>query len=169
MILNSDNVLDFIPSGLQQFGKKAQVGIDLSIKNITKIVGGKLFQNGKKNIKEYKNVSFYINDEGIKTWKLNKGVYSLTFDQTVQLDTKHCGKIVNKSTILRIGGFITSGVYDPGFKSSDEGCGATLFVFEDNSIEIEKGSCLVQLVIEECEEAESYSEKGSYQHNKDLL
>ena len=37
MVLNSENVLKFIPSGLGKFGKLAQVGVDLSIKNITEI------------------------------------------------------------------------------------------------------------------------------------
>ena len=53
MILNADNVLDFIPKGLQLYGKKAQVGIDLAVTDITKIVGGAIFQGGKKDIKRY--------------------------------------------------------------------------------------------------------------------
>lgn len=174
MILNADSVLkQFLNNDLGQFGKKAQVGIDLSITNIRQIIGGKICQNGSKEIEEYQEVESYDilkNDKGekIKTWILKPGcVYSLTFEQSIKLDKKHCGRVINKSTLLRLGCIITSGVYDPGFQSSDKGCGATLFCF--NNVEIEFGSKLAQLVVAECEDSESYAKTGSYQGNKDKL
>ena len=56
MVLNAKNALKFIPSGLCEHGKLAQVGIDLSIKDIRKIVGGKLYHDGKKEIDKYQDV-----------------------------------------------------------------------------------------------------------------
>lgn len=161
MVLNANHVLNFIPNGLGEFGAKAQNGIDYSVKNITRIMGGKIFQNGK-DILPYQQVESY-NDNGIKTWRLNKGVYSLTFDQGIKLDNKHCGIFVGRSTTNRVATLVRSSLFDSGFECEE--AGATLYVFEDN-IEIQEHSRLAQLVIFECEEAELYN--GSYQKEKDL-
>lgn len=166
MLLNSDNILNFIPNGIGKFGKKTQVGIDLSVINIRKIKGGKLYRNGKREIDNYEDVDYYIErdkEEEFKTWILDKGVYSLTFEQSIKLDNKHSAFIRNRSSILRIGSFITSGVFDPGFECKN--IGATLFVF-NNGIEIQKDTRLAQLIIFENQETNLY--KGNYQGDKDL-
>ena len=38
MFLNAENIKNFVDLG--EFGKTAQVGIDLSVTNITQIIGG---------------------------------------------------------------------------------------------------------------------------------
>ncbi|QIG64917.1 hypothetical protein SJC03_243 [Bacteroides phage SJC03] len=164
MILNADNVLDFIPKGLQLYGKKAQVGIDLAVTDITKIVGGAIFQGGKKDIKRYAKVPSFYSPDGVKTWKINKGVYSLSFEQDIKLDNKHCAFIIGRSTTNRLGLLIRSAVFDPGFECSS--IGATMYVFEDCEVEIQELSCLAQLVIFECQESEVYN--GDFQGEKDL-
>lgn len=161
MILNAEHILEFMPDGLGEYGKKAQVGIDLSIQEIRKIIGGKLYKNGTKEIDPYEDVDCCVELEA-ETWILEPGVYSLTFDQNIELDNKHTAFIRHKSSLLRIGAIITSGVFDPGFKSQ---IGATMIVFNKN-IEIQKGATLAQLLIFENEEAEKYN--GNYQGDKDL-
>lgn len=167
MILNAENVLDFIPSGLLEKGQKAQVGVDLSVKNITKIVGGKLYANGKKEIDKYEQVDFIkevCDGKTVTTWLLKKGVYSLTFDQSIKLDSKHTAFLIGKSSSNRVGLLIRSGVFDSGFTCDN--IGATMYVFEDNKVEIQEGALLGQLIIFENQEAELYN--GNYQGNKDL-
>lgn len=170
MVLDAKNALKFIPSGLCEHGKLAQVGIDLSIKDIRKIVGGKLYHDGKKEIDKYQDVDHILepieegSEETVKTWLLTKGVYSLTFDQSIKLDNKHCAEVIGRSTTNRIGLFIRSAQFDPGFECPN--IGATMYVFEDNLVEIQEGACLAQIKIEECEESEEYN--GDYQGDKDL-
>jgi len=163
MVLNADNVLNFIPNGLGNFGKKAQCGIDLSIKNIRRIKGGKIFQKGKE-IDEYEEVEIKINEKGNIVFILSKGIYSLEFDQDIKLDNKHCGHVKGRSTTNRVGCYIWSGEFDPGFECPS--IGATMLVFSDNIVEIEEHSCLAQLILEECEESEEYN--GSYKGEKDI-
>ena len=167
MLLNSENILPFIPNGLGEFGKKAQIGIDCSVKNITRIMGGKIYQNGNKEIDKYEEVESYLesdeNKNEIKTWILDKGVYSLTFDQGIKLDNKHAAFIVGRSTTNRIATLIRSAVFDPCFECEE--VGATMYVFEEN-IEIQEHSCLAQLIISETQESEPYN--GNYQGDKDL-
>lgn len=168
MILNAKNVLKFIPNGLGEFGELAQVGVDLSVKNITKIKGGKIYQGKKKaEILKYEEAP-YIFDKGedgkdIKCWKLNYGVYSLTFHQGIKIDNKHCGMIIGRSSTNRASMLLRSGVFDSGFECEE--AGATLYVFSDE-VEIQEGARLGQLVLAECEEASEY--KGTYFGQNDL-
>lgn len=61
MILNAENVLKSIPNGLGEFGSLAQVGIDMSVKHITRIRGGKIYQGKKKaEIIEYGDVPYIL-------------------------------------------------------------------------------------------------------------
>lgn len=162
MVLNANHILDFIPSGLGQFGAKAQCGVDLSVSNIRRIKGGKITQIGKK-IDDYEEVDFSEKD-GIKTWALPNGVYSLEFDQDVKLDDTHSGIIVGRSTTNRVGCLIRSSWFDPCFECSS--IGATLYVLGDNVVEIEEHSKLAQLILFETEKSEAYN--GSYKGNKDI-
>jgi len=137
--------------------KKAQVGIDLSICEIREITGGYFAKDKKAVIHSYDDISL-IGD----CWHLRAGkVYSLTFDQHIKLDEFHSAFIKHKSSLLRAGAFITSGVFDPGFESQ---IGATMFVF--NNITIEKGALLAQVIIHENYPTEKYN--GNYQKDKDL-
>jgi deoxycytidine triphosphate deaminase len=163
MVLNAENILNFIPGGLKQFGAKAQCGIDLSIKNIRRIKGGKIFQDGK-DIDEYEEVDSYNNTKGNKIFVLPNGVYSLEFDQDIKLDNKHCALVIGRSTTNRVGCIIRSSVFDPGFECPS--IGATMYALGDTIIEIEEHSRLAQLIVIECEESEAYN--GSYKGNKDL-
>ena len=162
MVLNAESILNFIPGGLGDFGAKAQCGIDLSIKNIRRIKGGKIFQDGKE-IDEYEEVDTKTNEKGNKVFALPNGVYSLEFDQDIKLDNKHCGIIVGLSTTNRVGALIRSGWFDCGFESI---IGATMYALGDNIIEIEEHSRLAQLILFECEESSLY--KGNYQADKDI-
>lgn len=162
MILNAKNILNFIPNGIGEFGAKAQCGIDLSIKNIKRIKGGKIFQNGK-DIDEYEDVDFSYKNNN-KIFVLPNGVYSLEFDQDIKLDNKHCAFVIGRSTTNRVGSIIRSSLFDPGFTCPS--IGATMYVMGDNIVEIEEHSRLAQLVVFKCEESELYN--GSYQGDKDL-
>ena len=163
MVLNADHVLDFIPGGLKNFGAKAQCGVDLSIKNIRRIKGGKISIFGKE-IDEYEEVDWYLNDKGGKVFVLPNGVYSLEFDQDIKLDNKHCAFVKGRSTTNRVGLYIWSGVFDPGFECPT--IGATMLAMGDSSVEIEQNSRLAQLIILDCEESEMYN--GSYKGEKDI-
>ena len=169
MILNAQNVLGFIPNGLGEFGSLAQVGVDLSVKNITRIRGGKICQGKKKaEIIEYGDVPYtYDEDENgnyIKCWKVGYGVYSITFHQGVKIDNKHCGMVIGRSSTNRCAMLLRSGVFDPGFECEE--AGATLYVFADGQVEIQEGARLGQLVLCECEESSEY--RGTYFKENDL-
>lgn len=144
-------------------GTPSPNGYDLTIEKVTEIQGG-IITTKESKINPYKEVETDIFEElETEGWSLGIGVYSLTFEQGIKLDLTHCANIVHRSSILRSGCIITSGVFDSGFECKN--IGATLFVFIP--ILIEKGARIAQIVINETYEAEQKYE-GQFQSTKDL-
>lgn len=198
MLVNSENLIKYgilIPNGK---GTPAQVGYDLTLKDVTQIQGG-IIRKDTSIIEDYTKVLKTTQKhykgrfvEDIQGWKLMPGIYSLTFDQGVDLGIKEIvtplyehplvldpkingniaksefkqftGFVRHRSSILRCGAYITSGVFDPGFKCDE--IGATLFVTNPNGIVIEEGARVAQfLAIENQITYDTYN--GQYQGDKD--
>ena len=140
-------------------GKPAQVGYDLTLKSIKKVKGG-IVAVDRTIVCTYEPVENQKN-----SYHLTPGAYSLTFHQGCKLPANIKASIIHRSSVLRCGGLITSGVYDPGFEVDE--MGAILIVFEDLDIEVE--ARVAQIVMEECypvEENQLYN--GQWQKDKDV-
>lgn len=150
MLLDANKVEQFLDT--KGKGAKAQVGYDLTLKNVKKVNGG-IVMSDKTIVDEYTEVMPQTNANGKLIFKLDPGTYSLTFDQGVKLPTNRTAFIRHRSSILRCGGIITSGVYDPAFYVDE--MGAVLIATQP--IIIEKGARCAQIIIFENHEAEAYS------------
>lgn len=159
MLLNADQVVQLLQTNDK--GAKAQVGYDLTLKNVSKVQGGLVLKD-KTIVNDYQPVMPTLNGYGQYMYHLEPGVYSLTFDQGCQLDETHTAFIRHRSSVLRCGGVITSGVYDPGF--TVEEMGAILVLGE--KMVVEKGARVAQIVIMENATAELYD--GQWQGSKDV-
>lgn len=159
MLQNASQVVDLLKTNDK--GAPAQVGYDLTLKGVKKIIGGVVMQD-KTAVNDYIEIAPSINNDGKFLYKLSPGTYSLTFDQGITLPADKTAFIRHRSSVLRCGGIITSGVYDPGF-SVDE-MGAVLLATE--SIIIEKGARVAQIIIFENNPAELYN--GQWMREKDL-
>lgn len=150
MLLNADRINALIRT---KAGKPAQVGIDLTVKEIKGINGGRLYKD-QTILHDYSPLTLSIDDEGREGWWLIGGhPYSVTFEQGIELDNTHAGFIRHRSSLLRMGWSCTSGVYDPSFYVDEMGA-----VMKGNSnIFIEKGSRIAQIIIFECYESEAYN------------
>ena len=109
----------------------------------------------------YDEVASFINDDGRFLYQLEPGTYSLTFEQGCKLDERHTAFIRHRSSILRCGGVITSGVYDPGFEVDE--MGGMLIATE--AIVLEKGARVAQIIMMENEAAELYD--GQWQKDEE--
>lgn len=158
MLLNANQVEDLLTTNGK--GKKAQVGYDLTIKQIKQVNGGVVTKDST-TIFPYSDVVASLVD-GKYIYNLEPGTYSLTFEQGCKLDNKHTAFIRHRSSILRAGGIITSGVYDPGFEVDE--MGAMLVVTKNLAIEI--GARVAQIVMMENNDAELYD--GQWMGEKDL-
>ena len=159
MLLNSHQVADHLQTN--GLGAKAQVGYDLTLKSIKRIMGGAVTQD-KTIVEEYLEVVPFQNANDKYMFKLTPGVYSLTFDQGCKLPNNVTAFIRHRSSILRCGAEITSGVYDPGFEVDE--MGGVLFAHRE--LVIEKGARVAQIIMMENTPADLYD--GQFQKDKDL-
>lgn len=160
MFANADSIVEFLVT--RGKGAKAQIGYDLTVKNIKRIPGGSSVLTDKTQIIPYEEVSPIKIDGDRYCYMLHPGTYSLTFDQGCCLDNKHGAFIRHRSSILRSGGIITSGVYDPGFQVDE--MGAVLIVTVPFTIEL--GARVAQIVLFETETSQEYD--GQFQGGKDV-
>ena len=159
MLLNSQQVEAHLQTN--GLGEKAQVGYDLTLKAVNRVNGGMVLKD-KTSIEDYQTVQSVISPTGKHIFTLEPGVYSLTFDQGCKLPENRTAIIRHRSSILRCGAIITSGIYDPGFEVNE--MGGVLFV--NNKMHIEKGARVAQIVMIENAPAELYD--GQWQKDKDV-
>lgn len=158
MLNNADQVEHLLQTNGK--GAKAQVGYDLTLKQVKRIRGGSVLQNATL-VNEYAQVATTTQD-GREVFNLPAGEYSITFEQGVKLPSGKTAFIRHRSSILRCGATITSGVYDPGFEVEE--MGAVLFAAQPITIEV--GARVAQIIIFDNNDAELYD--GQWQGTKDV-
>jgi deoxycytidine triphosphate deaminase len=159
MILNADMQLQYLET--RGLGSKAQVGYDLTLKGIKSINGGAVMVD-KTAVEDYTEITPYMSEVGKLLYKLDPGTYSLTFEQGCKLPTNTTAFIRHRSSVLRCGGIITSGVYDPGFEVDEMGA----VLVATKQMVIEKGARVAQIILFENYTAEAYN--GQWMKEKDV-
>ena len=131
---------------MSEHAKINQVGIDLSVTKIEKILGGIMVLKDKTVVapESFQEVST-INVDGHDVWRLEPGSYALTFNEGISIPEDGTAFIQSRSSIYRGGSLISSPVWDPGFKT--EVMGTTMIVTE--VIMIEKNARVGQLFMHE--------------------
>ena len=172
------NVAQILDEGLLKLehsqGKPAQVGFDLTLKQVNKIGDptGKAsispsHRIGKvlKDKTELTNYTPYplINLDGNHGWLLYEGVYDITFNEGCKLPSNRVAFIKQRSSLYRNGTIINSPVFDPGFET--EFMGTLMYVHE--TIFIEENARVAQIYFHECESAELYN--GQWQGDKQRI
>jgi len=165
-MLNAQQILD---EGLLRLeraqGKPAQVGYDLTLKQVN-IIGGRIV-DGKigKVLKDKTELTTYkpfplMNLDGVTGWLLYEGVYDITFNEGCKIPDNRVAFIKQRSSLYRNGAIINSPVFDPGFET--EFMGTLMYVHE--TIFIEENARVAQIYFHECEPAELYA--GQWQGDK---
>jgi deoxycytidine triphosphate deaminase len=166
-MLNSQQILD---EGLLKLehaqGKPAQVGFDLTLKQVNKIgnAGIAVAKIGKvlKDKTELTNYTPHglMNLDGVHGWLLYEGVYDITFNEGCKIPENRVAFIKQRSSLYRNGAIINSPVFDPGFETVN--MGTILYVHE--TIFIEENARVAQIYFHECNGAELYN--GQWQNDK---
>jgi len=141
-------------------GAKAQVGYDLTLKSIKRIHGGSVFAD-KTEVLSYTD-EIITTQKGKQVYELAPDTYSITFEQGVKLPSNKTAFIRHRSSILRCGATITSGVYDPGFEVEEMGA----VMITTQPITIEVGARVAQIIILDNNDAELYD--GQWMGKKDV-
>ena len=171
------NAKQIISEGLLKLehsqGKAAQVGYDLSLKEVNRIgvsVAGEantIYADNKigKVLKDKTELTTYIPIEsiqldGVGGWLLHEGVYDITFNEGCKIPDNRVAFIKQRSSLYRNGAIINSPVFDPGFETDN--MGTLLYVHEP--LFIEKDARVAQIYFHECGDAEKYN--GQWQNDK---
>lgn len=136
----------------------AQVGIDLQVQYIQKVIGsGFIPKQGKTQLPQYEKLEW--GEDNILT--LEPGCYEVVFEQGCNFPSNVAGSIIHRSSVLRSGNLLISAEFDPGFKTENIGS----FMTVNTPIKIEKGARLGQMVCHRTEiEADKYD--GQWQNDK---
>ena len=127
--------------------KKAQVGVDLTLAKLEKMVGYPKFIDSKLQNAEY--VEADKNELGEYVLEPNK-TYALEFEQGLKrLEPNEWAYIVQRSSLNRVGVQISSSIWDPGFTC--ERMGLTLRT-GSVPVRIPIGTRVAQILIFNCEE-----------------
>ena len=168
-MLNAKQIID---EGLLKLersqGKPAQVGFDLTLKQVNEIgVRSNLTPSLKigkvlKDKTELTNYTPYalMNLDGVSGWLLYEGVYDITFNEGCKLPNNRVAFIKQRSSLYRNGTIINSPVFDPGFET--EFMGTLMYVHK--TLFIEENARVAQIYFHECEAAELYD--GQWQGDK---
>lgn len=108
-----------------------------------------------------KRVTKLINPDESGWYDLRKGTYEITFMSEVEIGPDESGLIVTRSTLNRNGVFISSGLWDSGYRGT---LGAALHNPVGRFV-VERGTRLAQLVIWKAKALHSYN--GQYGRNAD--
>lgn len=125
-------------------------GIDLTIKSISAIDGPGILSKERTIIPPTIELS-----PGGGRYILSPGCYSIIFNEIINVPKDVVGIIFQRSSLSRMGGYTTSGIYDSGYRG-ELGCMLHL----EYKIEIEKGVRLAQIVFLEAQSYNLYS--GQY-------
>lgn len=127
-------------------GSPAQVGYDLSVKEIRQVESaGAIFKTSTNapilSPPLETEVDFVT---GKEVYYLEPGVYDIVFWEGCNLPNDVTGKVVHRSGVNRNTGIIASAIFDPGFRTDNIGCMMYLFM----NLTIEKNSRLAQITFD---------------------
>ena len=137
MLITGTKIAEYLKQS--EHCKINQVGIDLSVAKIEKIIGGVAVLKDKtivtkENVNLIEPQIIDIGDQKVLGWNLWPGSYALTFNEGIKIPANKTGFIQSRSSIYRGGAIISSPVWDPGFET--EIMGTTMIVTERIFIEM---------------------------------
>ena len=172
-MINADQIVERGLLKLEESkGKKAQVGYDLSLKEVNKIGyrlgNGDTYTQGRIGmvLRDKTNLTTYtfqdkISLEGHSGWLLYPGTYDITFWEGCTIPSNMVGLIRQRSSMLRNGTVLHSSVFDPGFETQYMG---TVMVVNE-PIFIEENARVAQIYFHTCTEVDDLYD-GQWQGDK---
>lgn len=177
MLKNANYIYDNIiiadeKTTTKQYCKKAQVGVDLSVKCISEfITPGKVLNSKTYAAKTtlINKQTFFTEDTGEKTgWFLAPGTYNLTLNEGCKFGPNDTGLIIMRSSLNRCGVSIFSAVWDPGFTTQENEkineMNIRISVDNKDGFYLEENSRVAQLLVFENEDTNLYD--GQWQSGR---
>ncbi len=160
----------------KKYCKKAQVGVDLTIKKIFDINTKGMVEINKTIIPEYVEhpcivTPSHTDKENRYVFYLEKGTYIVELNEGVKLGKNDTALIIMRSSLNRCGVTIQSAVWDPGYTTASNDKISTmsvrLTVDTDKGFVVEKNARICQILVFENENCDLYN--GQFQGGKNGL
>lgn len=132
---------------------------DLRIDKIFKIENN-IFEIDKDNNKKHRSITKIEADRN-GFYFLNEGHYAVIMENDIEVGENECGFVITRSTFNRNGCYLTSGLYDSGYKGHMAAC---LHV-TSGALKIQKGTRIGQYLCFHCNSLYKYN--GSYGVNSE--
>lgn len=156
----------------KEYCKKAQVGVDLSLKSVYKILTSGIIYKDCSDVSVYDEImptqySMVLNGttRDMNGWLLPKGTYLLELNEGVNIPGDIACYIIQRSSLNRSGCTIVSSLWDNGYTSRDEEKVNTitvrLNVDTEAGIYIEKNARVAQIIAYSTEDTTLYN--GQFQ------
>lgn len=154
LIKDDGLIVDYVNLDTQLQG----AGFDLTLRDVYYYINeGRVdFDNRERRIAKTKK----IKPDNEEWYFLGPGAYKIQFNEGVKMPTDVVAIARTRSTLLRNGAFIDTGVWDPGFGGRSF---SLLVVRNPHGIHIKKYSRVVQLVFFRCGEAPRYDGVYNYE------
>ena len=131
--------------------------VDVSLADVWKILPSDFYlfnkEKGNRLKEKVKELQWIY---GGSTYKLEEGVYEISFENEVTIGQTETGIIIPRSTLVRNGVFIHSGLYDSGY----HGMMVASLQVTCGSFFVKRGTRLAQFVLFDSEALSQYC--GSY-------
>lgn len=130
-------------------------GIDLTVDRIFAIdeAGEIDYSNENRKVPEGRELEFSGKIH------LDPGTYRIVYNEVVAMPEDAIGVGLPRSSLMRMGGTVVCGLWDPGYKGRSQGL---LVVFNPKGITVHRNARLVQLFLIKGGKAGKYS--GAYQN-----
>jgi deoxycytidine triphosphate deaminase len=144
-------------------GKSSQVGYDLSIHSVQKIVSSTKmgFILKDKTILAHYEPMLPTQVDGYNGWVLYPGVYDITFHEGCKIPADRTAFIKQRSSLYRNGVIINSPVFDPGFETEHMGT----FMYVHETVFIEQDARVAQIYFHESTSTDNLY-NGQWQNDK---
>lgn len=133
--------------------------IDLRVRDVFKI-SQDTFTIDSKNNKSHRGSEKIEPIDNF--WILQPGSYEIITNHDVTIAENEAGYVITRSTFVRNGCFLVSGLYDSGFSGS-VGC---LLIVTTGTLKLERGTRIGQFILQDAECVGTY--EGSYGSGKEF-
>lgn len=158
MMINVGGAISASQLTAVQEGDVQPNAVDLRIGKVLKILPN-VFEIDNDNKKHRGSVEIAPADDGY--WHLPEGHYEVVMENTVSVADNEAGWVITRSTLNRNGIFLTSGLYDTGYK----GVMAACMHVSCGLAKIKPGTRIGQYICVAAESLHKYD--GDYGHGKD--
>lgn len=161
-----DNVI--IADGVnstKEYAKKAQVGVDTTIRKIYKVGSCGYVYTDKSVVAKYEEIPTEVVN-GKEGWFLPEGTYQVILNEGVKLSKNETLFAIHRSSLNRSNVGVTGSVYDPGFTTESNGgkiepISVKMTVANPYGFYVEKNARICQVLVAENEDTTLYD--GQFQ------